>query len=136
MGFDLGVQNATPEAKTDQNPLMEGNVRAAENLNESAEFRAGAPPAAQRSEQEIQAVGAEKDDPGGDGCLPQACEKPDVEVTEARALQPAQRGHPCIKNEDGHHRHTQQQTYRGGNQLNGTGAVFCETAEIVSHIQL
>src|ERR1700675_4354624 len=136
MGFDLGVQNATPDAKTDQNPLMEVSVRAAENLNESVEFRAGAPPAAQRPEQEIQAVGAEKNDPGGDGCLPQAREETAVEVTEARSLEPAQRGHPCIKNEDGHDGYTQQQAYRGGNQLNGPGAVFCETAEIVSHAQL
>src|ERR1700722_17740158 len=136
MGFDLGVQNATPDAKTDQNPPMEVSVRAAENLNESVEFRAGAPPAAQRSEQEIQAVGAEKDDPRGDGCLPQAREKTAVEVTEARPLVPAQRGHSCIKDEDGHQDHPQQQACRGGNQLNGPGAVICETAEIVSHIQL
>src|SRR5882724_11415440 len=100
------------------------------------ESRAGAPPRAQRSEQEIEAVGAEENDPGGDGRLLEAQEQTAVEVTQSGALESAESSRTRIKNEDGHQDKPHQQACRGGHQFSGPGAVFGKSLELESHDQL
>ena len=82
---------------------------------------AGAPPGPQSPEQEIKAIWAEQDRPGGDRRLPDSQKQAVIQGPEACTLITAEGQNAGVEDQDGHDRDTYNQPRRGDCKFDGPG---------------